>query len=85
MEIVKATVAEFNALERLRGKPVRPETKVFREMEVNDVWRFKNHVHITKGAGGTCSFGHVSTTLTQKGYRFSIRHDGPDLLVMRIK
>ena len=84
MKIVKATAEEFGKVRSGRGV-LREETKAVLDMEIDSVIRIVDHEHKEHQAG-TCSLViTIGQTVRRHGMKVSFRHDGPDLLVMRIK
>ncbi len=87
MEIAKATKKEFDAVKvnSAFGQQPSPLRLALNGLAVNEVLRLPDHEHIP-GSGTVCRY---AAALRQKartaGISVSIKHDGPDLLVMRIK
>ena len=86
MKIVEATVKEFDSVRLPRGI-LHEETKAVLEMAVDSVIRIVGHEHkIYDGKTGACAMRMtIYQTLRRRNMTVSFRHDGPDLLVMRIK
>ena len=97
MEIVTITRTEFRRARRamlrgrLRGtgrKP-NPAYDFVAELAVGAAWRVKDHPHVvpvSKKNTMTCGFSDgVRHRIVLLRRRASLMHDGPDLLVMRVK
>ena len=85
MEIVSETVEQFYSVRS--GTQLKPETRAVLEMEVDSVIRISDHEHVThKSNRAACNVSMaINITAKARGMKVSCRHDGPDLLVMRIK
>ena len=84
MEIVPSTNAEFDrarAGNRHRGSPRNPNHAFLLTMQVNEVVRIVAHPHETP-----CKMGNRMYQFGINNHlRLRLAHDGPDLLVMRVK
>ena len=87
MEIVKETAENFaNVGGGKRGTKPTPETIAMQEMAPGDVIRIKDHEHRMMRKSKQCTLASRLTTNAHNHNRsISTRHDGADLLVMRVK
>ena len=87
----KETTEVFHAVKQSKGKRGgrgrTPEMQAVYEMEIGDVGRFVKHSHPAKTGAHKyeCNLvQRIRTGMYLKGRKVSIKHDGEDLLVMRV-
>ena len=87
----KETTEVFHAVKQSKGKRGgrgrTPEMQAVYEMEIGDVGRIVKHSHPAKTGAHKyeCKLvQRIRTGMYLKGRKVSIRHDGKDLLVMRV-
>ncbi len=85
MEIVKASKEEFGSVVTQRGpNGMRPENAAMLKLEPGQAIRIKNHAH--KKSGSICLLvASLFNAAVRHHRKVSCRHDGADLLVMRVK
>ena len=89
METETVTREQFDALPSRGGKRL-PETVKALALAVDIGERFKNHPHkvIVRGGGpnSACNLQQtIKMTAKRAGMKMGTRHDGPDLIVFRLK
>ena len=83
MEIVPETKENVLAV---RGGGLRPETKAALALQVDEAIRIRAHNHKTDATGKVCQLVvSLQKTCKRHGQQITTRHDGVDLLVLRIK
>ena len=94
MEIVPSTEAEFRDAMRMskartnagiQPNPDRPTHAFIRTMKVGQSARLVNHPH-EPARNGACKMAvRIQNYANYHGLRMRAAHDGPDLIIMRVK
>lgn len=86
MKIVKETAEAFDTVEAKGRGAKAPQRIAVEALGINEVIRFVDHPHRTSSTSPSCGF-HVNLVENMKilDRKISIRHDGKDLLVKRVK
>ena len=71
---------------RERGRPTGPEVAATRKLKVNAARRLKAHTHVKQPNTQNCNLATaIRVSGARQGKKFSLKHDGADLLVFRIE
>lgn len=86
MEIVKATTQEFDAIKTATpGTKQGPLRLALNDLAVDEALRLPDHEHKNTKSKSCQRAINLRQMATAMRIAISIKHDGPDLLVMRIK